>query len=211
MTDSKNIQKIILIISTLIFLLLTVLVLSNRNLILDEKIYSFISTHFINDKTTKIVKELTEFGSAKIMFLVFLTIFLVNKNRMIGLSVGINLLLSSNINFWIKQIIRRPRPQGIMLIEQSGFSFPSGHTMTSMAFYGFFFYLTYKYIENKYLKVTIITILTILIISIAISRIYLGVHYATDVLGGIFGALVYLIIFINVINKYKLLNLKSQK
>ena len=74
--------------------------------------------------------------------------------------------------------------------------------MVSMAFYGFIIYLIQKYVKNKYIKWTLTIILDILIISIGISRIYLGVHYTSDVLAGFLVSISYLIIYIGVVNKF---------
>lgn len=68
----------------------------------------------------------------------------------------------------------------------------------------FFIYLIYKNVKNKYLKWTLITILGTLIISIGISRIYLGVHYTSDVLAGFLIAISYLIVYISILNKFVL-------
>ena len=73
--------------------------------------------------------------------------------------------------------------------------------MISMAFYGFLIYLIYKNIKNKYLKTTLIIILSLLIIAIGISRIYLGVHYVSDVIGGFLISISYLIVYIKLIKK----------
>ena len=88
------------------------------------------------------------------------------------------------------------------LITEKGYSFPSGHSMVSFAYYGLLIYLIYKYIDNKVLKYILIFILTTIILLVGLSRIYLGVHYTTDVLGGYIFGLLYLIIFINYIEKY---------
>ena len=101
----------------------------------------------------------------------------------------------------LKNILQRPRPTEYRIIEETGYSFPSGHSMVSMAFYGYLIYLIYKYVKNKYVKWISITLLGILICLIGISRIYLGVHYTSDVLGGFLISISYLIIYINIVNK----------
>ena len=93
------------------------------------------------------------------------------------------------------------RPTEYRLIEETGFSFPSGHSMVSMAFYGYLIYLIYKYVKNKYIKWISIVLLSILICSIGISRIYLGVHYTSDVLGGFLISVSYLVIYISAVIK----------
>ena len=76
--------------------------------------------------------------------------------------------------------------------------------MVSMAFYGYLMYLIYKYIKNKYLKYSLIILLGILICLIGISRIYLGVHYTSDVLAGFLISIPYLIVYISIAKKYVL-------
>ena len=133
-----------------------------------------------------------------VLTLISLILVLLIKDNKIRINIPKNVILISIINYTIKQIIRRPRPIGINLIKEGGYSFPSGHSTTSMAFYGFLIYLVYKYIDNKDLKITIITLLTLIILIIGTSRIYLGVHYASDVLAGFILGIIYLIIFINI-------------
>lgn len=74
--------------------------------------------------------------------------------------------------------------------------------MVSTAFYGLLIYLSYKNIKNKILRRLICIILFFLIVLIGISRIYLGVHYASDVIGGFFLSIAYLIIFIEIVPKF---------
>jgi len=71
-----------------------------------------------------------------------------------------------------------------------------------MVFYGYLVYLTYKYINNKKIKIPLIIFLILLIPTIGLSRIYLGVHYTSDVLCGFLLGIIYLILFISISKKY---------
>ena len=82
--------------------------------------------------------------------------------------------------------------------------------MASMAFYGFLIYLVYKNVKNKYLRNTLIVILSTLIFLIGISRIYLGVHYASDVLAGFLASIAYLIVYISTNNSFMLYNKSNE-
>lgn len=75
--------------------------------------------------------------------------------------------------------------------------------MISMAFYGYLIYLIYKSKFNKYVKIILITIFVFLILFIGISRIYLGVHYTSDVIAGILLSISYLIVFIKLFKNDK--------
>ena len=146
--------------------------------------YDIISKLFKFNVSTPIAKFITNFGGA--IFVISLTtiLFFVIKDKKIGISIITNLGIVTILNQIIKFIMQRPRPTEFRIIEETGYSFPSGHSMVSLAFYGYLIYLIYKYINNKHLKRTLIIILSVLICIIGVSRIYLGVHYTSDVLGG---------------------------
>lgn len=128
-----------------------------------------------------------------------------SKYTIVFLSLALSYLLwilpSNNIKnlqiFWItfisqagtglllKNLIGRDRPLGAELIEGYTYSFPSGHSLTSFFFYGYVAYIIFKYFEISLIKkYFLFLILSLIIISIGFSRIYLGVHYFSDVLGG---------------------------
>lgn len=167
----------------------------------DMFVYNLVSTYLISDFSLPIFKCITNLGSATFVIISSILLFLLIKDKLIGFFIFLNLAISGALNQTLKHIIQRPRPVGYRLIEESGYSFPSGHSMISAAFYGFLIYLIYKNVKNKYLKASLITFLTLLILSIGISRIYLGVHYASDVLAGFLFSVGYLIVFTTIINK----------
>ena len=201
-----NLRWIILFISVVSLLFLIEDVMDEDIMTFDEKGYSLVSNYLMSDNMTLIAKCITFLGSA--YWLIGLSAFLliVIKDKKIPFSIIINLGLSALLNVTLKYILQRPRPVGHNIIDESGYSLPSGHSMVSMAFYGFIIYLIFKNVKNKYLKVTFITLLSLLILSVGTSRIYLGVHYASDVIAGFLVAISYLTIYSNFIKKY--LNIK---
>ena len=199
---SKNFKWIILLICIIIFFKIAEDVFSNEIMQADVVGYRLISTYLISDVVTPIAKLITNFGGT-ICLISLSIIFLVTiKNRKIGGFIALNLIIAALLNLILKNILQRPRPTEYRIIDQSGYSFPSGHSMVSMAFYGFLIYLIFKFVQNKKIKYLLISFLTILIILIGISRIYLGVHYTSDVLAGFLISISYLILYTSIIEKY---------
>ncbi len=198
----KNFKWLVLFIALIGFLALAEDVFNKEIMNGDIIGYKIISTFLISDFATPIAKFITNFGGA--IFLITLTVILVIliKNKKIGLSIFSNLVIITVLNQLLKRILQRPRPTEFRIIEETGYSFPSGHSMVSMAFYGYLIYLIYKYVENRYVKWISIVLLSILICTIGVSRIYLGVHYTSDVLGGFLVSISYLILFISTVNKF---------
>jgi undecaprenyl-diphosphatase len=153
------------------------------------------------------MKLVTFFGSGYFLVsisLILTVIFFKKENySFYAAMINVNLLLGALINACIKYIIQRNRPDFLRLIDIWGYSFPSGHSMASMSFYGFLIYLCCKNYKTRW-KYLIISLLSILILLIGISRIYLGVHYASDVLGGFFLGILWIGIFSSIVDiKYK--------
>lgn len=84
----------------------------------------------------------------------------------------------------LKNIYQRPRPSITHLVEASGYSFPSGHSMGSMLIMGGLIVVLHRRIQSKTLRILSELLVALLIILIGWSRIYVGVHYLTDVLAG---------------------------
>ncbi|MGO4987169.1 MAG: phosphatase PAP2 family protein [Gallicola sp.] len=179
----------------LVFAVLLEEVFERETLVTDRLAYGFFVQNLRAPYLTGILKIITELGGTIFLTLMgILSIFLV-KNKIIKWLIPLNLVLSAIINTSLKYLIQRPRPEGYRLIEQGGFSFPSGHSMSSMAFYGFLIYLVHKKVKNEKKSKIYTAVFSILIILIGLSRIYLGVHYASDVLAGFSVGLSYLIVF----------------
>lgn len=199
----KNCLWIILSICIVIFVAIAEDVFSKEIMRMDMIAYNIFIILLRNEYITFFMKLITEFGSSIVLILITLLSFIVIKDKKHSLYIFINLILITLLNNILKYFVQRPRPDGYRLINGNGYSFPSGHSMISMAFYGYIIYLAYKHIKNKTLKYFVILSLTLLITLIGISRIYLGVHYASDVIAGFFISIAYLIIYISILHKSK--------
>ena len=197
----KNLKWVVLFICLVGFLALTEDVFNKEIMQGDIIGYKMISTFLISDFVTPIAKFITNFGGAIFLSIATIALLVLIKNKKIGLSIFSNIVIITILNQLLKRILRRPRPTEFRIVEETGYSFPSGHSMVSMAFYGYLIYLIYRYIKNKYIKWSLIVLLSILICLIGISRIYLGVHYTSDVLGGFLLSISYLVIYISSIKK----------
>lgn len=196
----ENIKWIALLVAIIIFGIIVYYLNLGTIIHFDNIIYDAISKT-INSGLTQFLKIVTTLGGPLgiICILILLTIFI--KKKSYKKYIWLNLIIIFAINQLLKLLFYRERPNIKRLVEENGFSFPSGHSMVSTAFYGFLIYLIYKEINNKKIRNILITILVILVATIGISRIYLGVHYASDVIGGISLAVAYLIIYIKIIKQ----------
>ena len=183
------------IFSIVLFIIFLLGVYFNEYLIwIDDFSYSIVSL-FISDTMTTIMKFITFFADPIwcILFSVLVIIFW----KKIRKAFLINLILVFMLNYILKLIFSRTRPIDINIITETGYSFPSGHAMISLAIYGFLAYLLWKS-DYKYKKIGV-SLLVLLIVLIGISRIYLGVHYTSDVIAGFIVSLGYLLLFIDFI------------
>ncbi|KRG13822.1 phosphatase PAP2 family protein [Lederbergia galactosidilytica] len=132
---------------------------------------------------------ITEIGSIRVLFplCIGVSLYLVYKRCFLELVCLWTLFWGSRwLNFLLKEWVQRDRPSLHPLVEIKDYSFPSGHSMNSIAVLGFLFYLfmtTFKPKSNWKLFWILVTGITIFLI--VISRLYLGVHYPTDVLAGL--------------------------
>ncbi len=185
-------KRIVCIISFILFLV-TVILITNDNKYFDNYIINLFK--YKSDILTNIMKIITFLGSALSIILLTVLLIIVVKGKRNKILILINVIVTTLLNQLLKNVFQRGRPID-SIIEESGYSFPSGHSMVSMAFYGFLIYLVYK--SNIKYKGLIIGLLSVLIVLIGISRIYLGVHYPTDVIGGFTLSLSYLLLFIDI-------------
>lgn len=174
----------------------------------DDGVSSLVVS-FRSETLTPYFRFMTEMGDryAYIVITIVLGAYLFIRHRnwkFMAQTVAV-LLLSTLTNILLKSVINRARPSHEHLVEVNSLSFPSGHSMSAMAFYGFLVYLTVVSRIPIAFKSFLVTLLVIIILSIGISRIYLGVHYPSDVAAGFIGGLIWVTFCIVVFNIFSLL------
>ena len=137
----KNLKWFIVFICLILVIGILEDVLEDEILKLDIYGYDLVSKFLISDFVTPIAKNITHLGGAIFLITLSLILLLIIKNKKIGILIWLNLGISVLLNQALKFIIQRPRPTEFRIINESGYSFPSGHSMVSAAFYGFIIYL----------------------------------------------------------------------
>ena len=119
-----------------------------------------------------------------------------------GVAIVITTLANKLMNSLIKHLVERPRPEVVHLVTEHGFSFPSGHSITSMFFYGFAIWLVWRYVDNQTARRILTVLLAIPMLLVGPTRIYLGVHFPTDVLGAWCLGFAAIVLFIEIVCVY---------
>lgn len=201
--DKKTIVTFSVIgVAILLFLAIAILVLCDYKFKIDD--FNDVVANNRNSFWTEFFKVFTHLGVfyvvAGVVIIGTILLWFVAKNKRMSLFMLACFATTCVANFIIKRVIRRLRPEHLMIIEESGFSFPSGHSMMSFVLFAMLIYFIYKTIKNKALKISLISLCSVLIAMIGFSRIYLGVHYLTDVLAGWLITLAIVLMFIVLYN-----------
>lgn len=214
--DAKNIviTKEVLLMSlfTALFLVLTVLVVTENAVLfkLDKDIAAcFYSIR--NDGFTNLSLALSFAATWKVIAAECIVLLVIPATRMkVGIPVSIVSALAVAVRIVIKLMVMRPRPDEMYwLSTESDSSFPSGHSCGAMAIYGFLAYLVYILVKNDVLSKVISALLLLLAVLIGLSRIYLGMHYPSDVLGGFCLALIVILVCTAFMKKFRILTMKE--
>ena len=152
----------------------------------------------VNSVNNKIMLFITFLGKHQFLIpanliLIFYFVIVTRQNwfsiRVITIAISSLVLM-----LLLKQLFQRKRPLSPLLKAARGLSFPSGHAIMAVTFYGLLIYIVQHNIDINWLKYLVIFLLVVLVLLIGFSRIYLRVHYASDVLGGFIIGLLWLMI-----------------
>lgn len=159
---------------------------------------------YITETNTQIMRVITFFATSQFLLpaniLLALYFLFFRKHNWYSVRVPVVSLGSFIVMWSLKQYFARVRPDDPVYKAALGFSFPSGHAMSAMTFYGLLIYMIWRYFENAVLKWTLTILLAIFILLIGFSRVYLRVHYASDVLGGFSLGIIWLVLSLWIMN-----------
>lgn len=186
-------MKIIICITLFIlFILWTILLVKNKLSRIDNIVYNKIK---LNNKKTIFFKYFTNLASTKYFIIICLLLIIFLKNKL-ALLISIAMIIDAIIVFIAKHIIKRERPNINRIVEEKGYSYPSGHTFSATCFYGLvMFLINISSITLGYQLLITIPLISIILL-IGFSRIYLGVHYFSDCIGGLLLSSSYIILYV---------------
>ena len=170
----------------------------------DQHAFTFLSG-FVSDINTDVMQVFTFLGTHTFLIPANLTLvayfLFIKKHRWYSIKIPVVALSSLLLMFTLKYIFRRNRPLTPLLQEAGGYSFPSGHAMISFTFYGLLIYLVWQNVKKSWLKLLMTFGLTLLIFIIGVSRVYLRVHYASDVIAGFCVGCMWLLLSVWILGK----------
>lgn len=171
----------------IVFLFLGREILEGDAIYFDQAAFEFMD-RFVSPAFTTFMVFMSFLGSAGFISGAAITLIVyflfIKKHRWYSLKVPVIAVGSISLNLITKFFFNRERPVIPHLVKASGLSFPSGHSMVSASFYGLLIYLVWVNVKDARLRYFITGLLIINILLIGASRIYLHVHYATDVMAG---------------------------
>ncbi len=178
------IQFFVAILLILLFFFILYLVITKKIEKMDHEFYQKVAKK-INHTNTFILKKITFLGSAPgIIISIFLSFFFI-KDSFDRQFLIISIIGEAILNNLIKIMVKRIRPSINPLVIEESPSFPSGHTMSTSVFYALIIFFLWKSPIILIIKIILTMISILVMISVMFSRIYLGVHYLSDVLAGI--------------------------
>ena len=198
----KIIKENYIYIITIILMIITFSIIMRSSLhdkiiLFDYEVFDFLRS-ISNTYLTFIFNILTNLGDYYIPITIIVCSFLFGKNKWYFYLLSGGYAFSGIITFISKYAALRPRPIDALIAIPKSYSFPSGHTLTSLCFYCLLCYLLTTKCSKK-VKLISFTLVTSLVCLIAMSRIYLGVHYFSDVFGGYLIGIPCLMLIINII------------
>ena len=195
----ENLRTVVLLVAALVFVVLLNEVAEGEIMKLDTMAYDLFVGRMRSDALTHVMEGFTSLASVVVLAVMAAVIAALAPGKAPGWCVSVNLVCVVVLNTILKEIVQRPRPEGFRLISETGYSFPSGHSMVSMAFFGLLIWMVWRFHRKDVMRVVWCVVFGLVIVMVGVSRIYLGVHYASDVIAGFCVSLVWLVFYTKVV------------
>ena len=183
------------VVAMVLFLAIFQNMMAGDILRLDYYAYRIFVVYMRRSWLTPIMISFSELALPVVLLVMLLAVQAFAPGRRPGLCAALNLVGVVVLNQAFKFLVHRPRPEGFRLIAETGYSFPSGHSMVAMAFYGLLAWMVYRYERDPLVRKVCVSGFGLVVAMVGISRIYLGVHYASDVIAGFCLALAWLALY----------------
>ncbi|MGH2552188.1 MAG: phosphatase PAP2 family protein [Chitinophagaceae bacterium] len=201
----NNVARWLIISAVLLLIFIVWLVFIDGNITPDEKVFGLVGPH-ITPGRTQFMKAVAFLGNHKFLIpanLLLIAVLLLCKYKWGAITAASVALSSVGMMSLLKNLVQRQRPSNQLVEGITNFSFPSGHAFMSIAFYGFLIWWSASTIKNKIQQRLLISFLLFLILIIGFSRIYLRVHYTTDVFAGFCIGIIWLFFCLWLTDKFK--------
>lgn len=206
-----DLKKILLIVIPIIlFAFLALYIQAGYSIRFENWVYAE-AVEYMNPFLTNIIRIITHLGDPIIVTSITILLVIIPKTRKkVGYPMAAAVIVSEALNLILKEIFARERPNILQLVNETTYSFPSGHAMINTTVYTMLGIFAIKYIRSKKIKISVVIMCIIMPLIISFSRVYLGVHYAGDVLGGmLLGFAVTVFIYALLKKEEKLLQAKN--
>ena len=192
----KIIKSLYIILPIILVIFITISVWFNILTGFENWFYQEATERMSNNLTT-IMKIITYLGDTIAVIGIGIILFIIPLLRKkYAIPIATTVIISTISNIVLKAIFSRDRPDILRLVSETGYSFPSGHAMINMSLYSMAILLVAKNVKNKACRMLLIICFSMLAILIGFSRVYLGVHYITDIIAGwCFGFLITILIY----------------
>ena len=194
---------LLLLLALLVFIFAAREIFVLKNFVFDEDVFDALRP-YITPARTRFMNFITFFGKHDALIplnILLIGYFLYKKKRWFAIRITALALSSLLLKFILKLYFQRARPDIPVIEKVDGYSFPSGHALIGVVFYGLVIFVIWHEVKQKWLKILLTIFFVLFILLISFSRIYLRVHYASDVIAGIAVGFIWLVLSLNIIHR----------
>ncbi|HJS55610.1 MAG TPA: phosphatase PAP2 family protein [Chitinophagaceae bacterium] len=193
---------LLLLLALMVFVFAAREIFILKNFVFDEDVFKAL-VPYITPARTRVMYLITFLGKHDALIplnILLIGYFIYQKKRWFAIRIAALALSSLLLKFILKLYFQRARPDIPVIEKVAGYSFPSGHALIGVVFYGLVIFVIWHEVKQKWLRIVLTAFFVILILLISFSRIYLRVHYASDVIAGLAIGFIWLVLSLRIIH-----------